>query len=570
MTSSLRSKFDFFDRRALFLAGDKLIIYHWRGGALADSFVFNFGVSNASAFDWDGEGVGENFEGVGSDDLPLTPLAMVARYLRETPLIPTYLFVDVVEEEFRLDTAPHVVGRDRRALINRKINRLFRNAPYYSAIRQGRETEGRRDDRYLFTALTNPGVISDLTELLAQHKVPLAGIYSLPLLSERLLPKIGASSANTLLVSMQSASGLRQSFFRNGELKVSRLAKMPRLGTVPLGPHVLGELDKTRRYLNSLRLASREAPLDVYLLSSGGTLSELKSHCADSDAVRYHMIDIAQLGRQFGISGALTTPYSDVIYVHLLLSEQPKNQYARAQETTYYSLYKTRIGMIAAGVLLLLGSVAWGGFNFIQGISLQQEAIDSNNKANYYDTRYQTARQRLPKTPVSPEQIKTAVDLAATLAEYKTSPVDAMLVISRALGESPSVQIDKIDWRASTNPEAAADPAKAMTTAGANAKPGSPAAPDTPGGQYRYYQIAEVTGHLTSFGGDYREALELVNRFAETLRKQNDMYDVKIVKPPVDVSSKASLQGNANQPVDARQAEFALRVVLGVSRHGKS
>ena len=63
--------------------------------------------------------------------------------------------------------------------------------------------------------------------------------------------------------------------------------------------------------------------------------------------------------------------------------------------------------------------------------------------------------------------------------------------------------------------------------------------------------------------------MELVNRFAETLRKQNDMYDVKIVKPPVDVSSKASLQGNANQPVDAKQAEFALRVVLGVSRHGK-
>ena len=139
MTSLLRSKFDFVDRRALFLAGDKLIIHHWRGGALEDSFVFNFGVSNSSAFDWDGEGVGENFEKVGSDDLPLTPLAMVARYLRETPLMPTYLFVDVVEEEFRLDTAPHVVGRDRRALINRKINRLFRSAPYYCAIRQGRD-----------------------------------------------------------------------------------------------------------------------------------------------------------------------------------------------------------------------------------------------------------------------------------------------------------------------------------------------------------------------------------------------------------------------------------------------
>ena len=36
MTSSLSSRFDFVDRRALFLAGDKLIVHHWRGGALAD------------------------------------------------------------------------------------------------------------------------------------------------------------------------------------------------------------------------------------------------------------------------------------------------------------------------------------------------------------------------------------------------------------------------------------------------------------------------------------------------------------------------------------------------------
>ncbi len=569
MTSSLNSKFDFIDRRAFFLAGDKLIVHHWRSGSLADSFVFNMGVASSSAFDWDEDNIGDKLTGAGRDEQDLTPLAMVARYLRETPLMPTYLLVDVVEEEFRLDTAPHVIGRDRRALINRKINRLFRNAPYYCAIRQGREPEGRRDDRYLFAALTNPGVISDLTELMTRCKVPLAGIYSLPLLSARLLPKIGATAPNTLLVSLQGASGLRQSFFRDGELKVSRLAKMPRLGTVPYGPYVLGELDKTRRYLNSLRLASRDAPLDIYLLSSGGTLNELKAHCNDSDAIRYHMVDIAELGRRLGISGALTTPYSDAVYMHLLLSAQPKNQYARGNETAYYGLYRTRIGMMVAGVLLLLGSAAWGGFNFIQGVSLQQQAIDSNNKANYYDTRYQAARTGLPKTPVPPSQIKAAVELAKTLASYKTSPLGAMLAISRALGNSPSVQIDKIDWSASTDPTAAADPKRAMTTTGARRNTGAVPAPGTPHGEYRYYQIAQVTGHLTSFGGDYREALAKVSRFADALREQRNMYTVEIVKAPVDVSSKASVQGNANQPLDAREAEFALRVVLGVGRNGK-
>ena len=62
--------------------------------------------------------------------------------------VPTHLFTDLSEEDFRLDTIPHVGASDRDALLARKLTQIFRNTPYRHALLQGREADGRRDDRH--------------------------------------------------------------------------------------------------------------------------------------------------------------------------------------------------------------------------------------------------------------------------------------------------------------------------------------------------------------------------------------------------------------------------------------
>ena len=189
MISSLTSKFEFSNRRALFLSAHKAAIYQWTKGDLSSSYLF----------DVDGEGR-KNFE----------------RYLQQTPNSPLYIIVDVFEEEYRRETIPHVIGSDRAAVIDRKQKRLFRDTPYYHSEIQGREEEGRRDDRILLTAITNPDIVRLWVQLLDQYKVPLAGIYSLPLFTESILKIIPEPSNNTLIVSLQTVSGLRQTFSHSG------------------------------------------------------------------------------------------------------------------------------------------------------------------------------------------------------------------------------------------------------------------------------------------------------------------------------------------------------------------
>jgi len=55
-------------------------------------------------------------------------------------------------------------GADRRDLVQRKLKQHYRNTPYVAAWLLGRDKSKRRDDRYLFSALTNPKIPVSFTE----------------------------------------------------------------------------------------------------------------------------------------------------------------------------------------------------------------------------------------------------------------------------------------------------------------------------------------------------------------------------------------------------------------------
>jgi hypothetical protein len=537
MTSSLRSRFSLTDRRAICIAGDKVFAQHWSHGALAEAFVFDATDAGMVLFD---------------------------RYLEETPAMPAYMLVDIVEEEYRQETIPHVYGRDRRALVDRKKARLFRGTPYCHALMQGRESEGRRDDRLLLTALMNPATVQPWVDALDRHKVPLAGVYSLPLLSAGLLGKIDNLGENTLLVTLQSASGLRQSFFRGRDLKVSRLAKMPRLGTVPFAEYLLGELEKLRRYLNSLRLLARDVPLDICILSHGEPLEDLSRNCTDGDQVRYRLVDLDSVARRLGIGARTQTPYADRLFMQLLLARPPANHYATGEDTRYYRLHQTRAGTLAASVALMLGAIGVSGFNFIEAVALKQEALGAQQKAAFYQARYEMARESLPRTAVEPNDIERAVTIIDALERHRPSPDTALAIVSAALDRFPDLAIDRIEWRASADPDAAFDP----VSAGARADTRNPAPPPGAGSEvpYDYYHIALIDGHVAGFDGDYRAALAAVEAFATALRAATDVYRAEVVRLPLDVSSAAKLEGSDRAQAALAKAQFAVRVTLGLNR----
>src|SRR5688572_22681473 len=139
------------------------------------------------------------------------------RYLAALAHEPTRLFTDLTEEDFRLDTVPHVGARDRDAILERKLVQMFRNTPYRHAQLQGREAEGRRDDRVLYTAITNPEVLRPWLDAMERLHVPLEGIHSAAVFSAVMLEELDLVFPHTLLVTFTPGDAMRQSYFRDRE-----------------------------------------------------------------------------------------------------------------------------------------------------------------------------------------------------------------------------------------------------------------------------------------------------------------------------------------------------------------
>src|SRR5450631_1569741 len=164
----------------LFLSADHFQAYIWDKGILSDSQYFNNDANGRDQF---------------------------SGYLK-LHRNPAYLLVDVIEEDFRQETVPHLVGKNRRDLIGRKFEQYYRNTLFRQAKVLRRQEDGRRDDEMLFSALTNPQRISPWLDTLLTNSIPLIGIHSLPNISLPLLKNI--DSEHVLLVSWEKHAGLRQ------------------------------------------------------------------------------------------------------------------------------------------------------------------------------------------------------------------------------------------------------------------------------------------------------------------------------------------------------------------------
>lgn len=502
-----------------------MAVYHWSGGQLLDPLWF------------------------GADEDGLTEFAL---YLSHSPHDPVYMLVDVVEEEFREETIPHVVGTDRRAIIRTRLNRLFRDPTYSYAVVQGRESEGRRDDQVLFTALIRPDLLSPWIGQIAKHKVPLAGIYSLPVVSEQLIKRMPVESDHALLVTMQSTGGLRQTFFNQKRIKLSRLAILPPGETPGHASYVLGEIEKIRRYLNSLRQLPHDSPLDVYVVGNGRLLGDITRQSPDSLTTRHHLFDLEEVAEMVGIKAPYGSEYSDKIFAHVLAKKRPPNQYAPANQTRHHTMYRARVGLIAASILLVVASLFVSATNMVDGVVSRMETTSAKQQTEFYDQRWEIARARMPKIPAEPVDIKNAVEMAGQLRAYKTSPLAMVATLSEGLAEFPNITLESIEWVASTDPDKA--------VGGRNRAANVRTAANIEAGGTHLYQLADIKGNVDPFDGDYRQALALVRQFAAALLGLPNVEAVYVLRQPLDVTSDAALQGSTQATADV--APFEMRIVL--------
>ena len=520
-------------RRVFVVSGAGLTAHHRHGAKLLDPF----------SFDADEEGV-----------------AQFARYLERFPDEAACVIADVVEEEFREEVIPHVFAWERRALMRGKAARAFPGARWFHATRLGRDTSGRRDERVLLSAITRPEALAPWLAPMARHGVPLAGICSPAILTATLLKAIEARGDHLLVVSLQSGGGLRQTCFRHGKLHFSRLAAMPDSDTGQNVSHVWAEIERTRRYLGTLRTRSGDERLEVHVLSHGEALDALRRalrrESGDETRAGYRVVDLATVARRLGMRRWGGEPTADRLFVHLLANRRAGNHYATTDQTRGFAMLRVRSALNTASAALVAGTCLFGGVVALDGASESGHARSLALLAVLHEGRYREARAALPPTPAEPAELERVVSVANALRLRSADPVELLALISDALAGFPQVRIEGLSWRSSDNAEA---PVRGEDDLGIVPPPEGEGPQRDP---ESLFQIARISARIEPFDGDYRAAIDTVRRIAAALAAPAGVEHVRIPTLPLDLSSAHSLSGAAGTTPES--AEFEIRVTLRV------
>ena len=526
-------------RRVFVVSSAGLTAWHRRGAKLLDPFSFAA----------DEVGLGQ-FE----------------RYLEQLPDAIACVLADVVEEEFREETIPHVLAWDRRTLLRTKAARAFPGARYVHAMRLGREPDGRRDDHVLISAITRPETLAPWLAPMARHGVPLAGICSPAALTGTMLKAIGARGEAVVVVSLHPGGGLRQTCFRDGRLQLSRLATLPDLAVHRYGSHVLAEVERTRRYLGSLRTLAGDDALDVYVLSHGERLEtlrrELRSNAGHGHRAGCIPVDLAEVARKLGLRRWGGEPTAERLFVHLLARRPPPNHYATPDQTRDVAMRRARFALKAASAGVVATACLFSAVVALDGVAANGHARSFALQAALYEARYRAARTTLPPAPAEPAELEQVVSAASTLHRRRPDPVDVLALISDALAGFSDVRIESLSWRVSDDVDA---PAGA-----GNDGPGSVPAPTTPlpsgeepgSDPKALFQVVRVSARIEPFDGDYRAAIETVRHFVEALAVPPGVVHVRVLSLPLELDSGHTLTGTTETTAEAAvfQVQVSLRV----------
>lgn len=473
-------------------------------------------------------------------------LAGFEEFLRSAEGTPIHVAVDTVDEDYRFETLPHTSGGDRKQLVERKLKQLYRTTQYYSATLQERDKGKRKDDRFLFCALTDTEVLAPWMKIIEARELPLAGLYPLPTVTVAAAARLKLKSPNLLIISKHVA-GLRQTFLKNGRFRITRLTPL-RGGDRTIDRSFADEVSNTRMYLDALSVTTADETVQVVILDQDNSLASLRDALNNARGnLQCMRVPREELVLKLRVSDAMLSTTPDALHLHLLGEHVPEENLAPATMRRGFNLYRNaRLLYYGAGATALLGAI-WFGLDLYRVSTIEGEAKEAASKAAKFQSMYQELTRQFPASPVSSSTLQQTVDVALRLRDTARTPDALFGVVSDALETFPNVSLSTLAWKHGKYADATA--AFSSSTGGNNDGP--------------LHEVGLIVGEIQPFNGDYRTAVATIRDFADRLRKNPAVADVKIIKLPLDENSRQTLSGStATRTEQQTSAQFEINVTL--------
>jgi hypothetical protein len=471
-------------------------------------------------------------------------LAAFGEYLKKRRSSLFYLVADVAEEGFQVEEVPYVHGRDRDSLIKRKLAQYYYGTPLSTAISLGRSTEGRRDERLLFSGLSGYAQFEPWLLAMRQAETQLAGVYAMPMILADAVTRQVGDTGQALVISITRA-GLRQTFFDRGQLRFSRLTPISIGSIEETSTACATEADKIFQYLAGQRMIARDTPLQTLILAHPSEISAIGNRCRNTEKSNFQLLDLVALAQQHGLAKLPGDSNSEELFLHTLVRQTPRQQFAPPEDRHFYRIWQIRHSLRAfgLGVLALCLLVTIGKAFQLNALSEHQDELKAQIEIS--KRRYDDILQTLPKIPISTENLRALTDRSDLLARRSPGIEPALQHLSRALGQVPKVELTRLDWKIAN---------RAEPTAGT-----SPAQNDTAPGDGSYVLINVQAQLPLAMVSDHRAQIDTVNNLIESLK--TDGIDARVVSLPFETESGKLLKSGTETATQIEPPKFAFRMV---------
>lgn len=445
-----------------------------------------------------------------------------AAYLAQRPNCEFTILADLADEEFELQEIPAVRGRDRRALVTRKLEQIHFGSPLRIAVACGRRHGGRRDERVLFAALPQAPALARWLRLLERADAAVAGVASMAQLAER-LPSLRAHATPHRLVVTTTRAGLRQTLVENGRLRLSRLT--PAVTAAELPSACAAEAERLRQYLAG-RVLADDATLPVTILAEPRQLERFRAACADTARLRFEHIDLCVECTRAGAREVPHAADTEALFVHLLMRQRPAEQFAPPSVRRGFVLRRAERILHRAAAATLAAGLLTGGLHWFEARQLREAGAARVALIAADTRRYEDRLRALPPLPLPAERLRAVLDGYDELLRRSPQPAAAYRLLGDALVEFPQVFIERLDWKLGDGVE------------------------------------LELNGSLpAAVAGDRRGQLDTVENLKQRLEAA-PAVGVRIVTPPFDTDPGRPLASNS---MAALRAKFSLRIALPAS-----
>jgi hypothetical protein len=542
----------------LYLTNDRLVAILWQKGRIVARESFPPGEASLISF---------------------------ANYIAQHCAVPTHIVTDLVDEDFRVDSIPHLRGSDQAAVLSRKLGQLYRASSYRHAIIQGRESEGRRDDRVLFHAITNAELLKPWLAILESASVPVEGIYSSAVLSNRVLTRLDLNEPHTLLVTIVPDFGLRQTYFQRGQVKFSRITPIIYEEGQSVGALIAAETYRTWQYLDSLRHFNTGEALEVCMLIHARDRDMIADAIRPPPQLRYRFIDIEEAAKRVKLATPPTSSHAETLLTHIYADSPLQNHFAESGLRRFASYRRARIGLYAFTAATLAIGIAGTAFNLSEAALVSATIGTRNTELGRLQSEYQTITTSIRAEKATSEVVRdTSQFFNDQIRPQPAAPGTLLSELSTVIVEFPRVRLLQVVWTATADEKSA--PAyvpvapKGQLEVTSNSTPGAPGSTTQPASSFsnvaeaavdpnpplagNKFHISIIDAAIAPYQGDFRDAIAEVERFNNALNRLPGLQ-ASIESMPLDTRPAASLTATGKRTGTAPfEARFVVKVVRKV------